>query len=94
MEHLTNAKPPANGVKAREKWQKKADKVRAKPGKWHRLLKNRASAAVIVTRIRRGRMVAFRPAEEYEAYSKVVNGKRELWVRYVGPGDPRVILRD
>ena len=66
-----------------------AAKLRARPGEWALIL--RAASPTIAEQIRKGGLVAFRPAGAYEAVSRRngnASAKRvEIYARYVGGGE-------
>lgn len=70
-------------------WEYVADELRERPGDWAVVLEvPRSSAAMLgyITMIRKGRLVAFRPAGEFDCSVRTAeDGTSRLYVRYVGP---------
>lgn len=64
----------------RDYWPAVAETVRARPGEWFRVL---GQWSTMAGQIKRGRVVAFRPADEWEARTR----DYELEVRYIGAPD-------
>lgn len=59
-----------------------AAELRKNPGRWARYPNGTGKS--IATRIRQGKSSVFAPAGSFEAVTRDVDGKRVIYVRYVG----------
>lgn len=74
---------PGKGRKPdRFKYTAEADAARANPGRW---LLMPAGSLVPTTYIEAGNLGAFRPAGSFHATTRMVDGVRRTFVRYIGP---------
>lgn len=89
--------PPAPRGARTEFFKRLAARLRERPGAWavaaEGLSEYRTQAAVLASRIKTGKLTAFRPAGEFEATSAKdkETGDTRVYARYVGPG---AIYRD
>lgn len=65
------------------KYRAEAEAARANPGHW--LVLPAGSSYVALVHITSGHLRAFRPAGEFEAVSRMVDGQRRIYIRYIGP---------
>lgn len=61
--------------------------LRQRPGEWA-LIPVTGVLTGITDHIRRGRLAAYRPAGQYEAVRRHVNGETRVYARFVGSGAP------
>lgn len=96
MSPLEFGEPPKRRAPANAAypWNEWAHELRARPGEWARLpieRYGRTQASKLAHYINQGRLVGltergYRPmGPGYEAFSRSVDGQRQLWARYVGP---------
>lgn len=78
--------PPINStsVGAPIKYRVEADAARANPGRWL-VLPASSSNYIAPVCVGNGHLRAFRPAGEFEAVSRMVDGVRRTYVHYIGP---------
>lgn len=78
--------PPAGRpeVEVVRRYQPLAADLRANPGRWAVI---RDVTSNTDTHMRKGRYVAFRPAEHFEFTARTVVGRdrKDVYVRYIGP---------
>lgn len=77
--------PPARNNYPRgvghSRWAGVADELRARPGVWALLGEH---AAGLSTHIRLGQMLCFAPSGDFDAVSRVVDGRVLVYARYLG----------
>lgn len=79
--------PPQRESRKRKesKWAPYARMMKQQPGRWAKLVEH--SEIGVVTGIKHGHIVAFRPPEAWEVRIVLDDGKRwigTVWVRYIG----------
>lgn len=80
------AKRPEQPV---SKWAAIARELAARPGDWAVIFEGRPSYATsLASNIRYGQLTAFAPAGDFDATSRLLNGKRIVYARYLGDGQP------
>lgn len=79
--------PPARRGPTRARTAE-ARKLKERPGTWGLIgtYKSRTSAASMATCIRTGRTSTWRPAGDFEAVSRSVDGEYRVYARYMGDG--------
>lgn len=75
--------------KAPSKYDLLANELRSRPGQWALVLDDGSSgkASGLATHIRLGQVLCFTPTGDFDAVTRVVDGKYLVYARYVGEED-------
>lgn len=69
------------------RFQAAAEELRARPGEWGVIAEcSKKENSALPTHIRTGALAPFAPSGDFDACSRIVDGQRVIYARYLGDG--------
>jgi hypothetical protein len=82
--------PPAKrraGSSGRSRYAAAADELRADPGRWGVIAEIDAAQTAMATAVRRGHLLCFTPAGDFDAVARQSGGRTTIYARYLGDNE-------
>jgi hypothetical protein len=75
------------GSSGRSRYERIADELRQRPGQWGVVLEAGGNRTAMATHIRRGHILCFTPAGDFDAVARQRRGRTTIYARFLGNGD-------